>query len=180
MVNVVVIGLARLLRHEHHMHFAIRYPEISSLSPRLFVSHLFRPWNCAHEFERPPAHVQVRDADAPMITYPPSNIPFCPMAPPLARSFPLTVSSPCFCLPRWHPTESSSSPLAYPIPVAPFSATSTDDRAYPVICERSVALDGCFSQRTTSSSPSRSSTLSRFTYYIPTANPGAHNKGTVG
>jgi len=102
---------------------------------------LSRLWNCAHEFERPPAHVQVRDADAPMITYPPSNIPFCPMAPPLARSFPLTVSSPCFCLPRWHPTESSSSPLAYPIPVAPFSATSTDDRGCSVVCQRNAAFD---------------------------------------
>ncbi|KAI0281488.1 cytochrome P450 [Russula brevipes] len=32
-------------------------------------------------------------------------------------------------------------PLAYPTPVAPFSATSTDDRACSVVCQRNAAFD---------------------------------------
>jgi hypothetical protein len=57
---------------------AIRDPEITSpFSFSKSVCQFFiSPWNCAHEFERPPAHVQI---DAPVITH--ALIPFCPIMP---------------------------------------------------------------------------------------------------
>jgi len=164
------------------MHFAIRTSIrkslLPSLSQRLFLSPLSRLWNCAHEFEQPPAHVQVRVGTGCPSHHAPSNIPFCPMAP--SRSFPLTVSSPWFCPPslasdrvilklslvHWHT----------PTPVAPSFATSTYDRAYSVIC-------GCFSFPLTKYNfpVSVLDTLRHpfATYYIRTANPGVHTKGTA-
>jgi hypothetical protein len=48
---------------------------------------------------------------------------------------------PCLAAIRPSRPQAVTGPLAYPTPVAPSSATSTDDRACSVVCQRNAALD---------------------------------------
>jgi hypothetical protein len=139
------LGSALALTSPHALCYSVSAirKSLPSLSPSLFVSSLSRLWNCAHEFERPPAHVQV-GTQAPVITHALFQHPVLPYGPttPLSTDRIVPMFLTCLAAIRLSLPQAVTGPLAYPTLVVPSSATSTDDRACSVICRRNAgALD---------------------------------------